>query len=137
MANRGFGTPHAPPRGTFCDPAGRGVQATTGESEFDVFKVKGLGPSAVDSSIRDGCVRLMDAIADPDIPLVVSRSCTWTVEALGAISPDRKRPDVYDEKSSYTHALDALRYFMVNQAVSRQDWPDIDYDGLPSPFSQF
>jgi hypothetical protein len=126
-----------PPRGTFCDPAGQGVQATTGESQFDIFKVKGLAPSAVKSSIRDGCVRVMDAIADPDLPLVVSQSCTWTVEALGAISPDRKRPDVYDETSSYTHVLDALRYFMVNQAVSRQVWPDIDYDALPSPFPQF
>jgi hypothetical protein len=79
----------------------------------------------------------MDAIADPDIPLVVSRSCSWTVEALGAISPDRKRPDVYDETSSYTHVLDALRYFMVNQAVSRQVWPDINYHELTSPFPQF
>lgn len=46
------------------------------------------------------------------------------------------RPDVYDEKSSYTHALDALRYFMVNQAVGQQEWPDINYD-FPSPFPQF
>jgi hypothetical protein len=126
-----------PPRGTLCDPAGGNVTATTGESEFDIFKVKGLAPSAVKSSIRDGCVRIMDAIADPDIPLVVSRSCSWTVEALGAISPDRKRPDVYDETSSYTHVLDALRYFMVNQAVSRQVWPDINYHELTSPFPQF
>jgi hypothetical protein len=68
-----------------------------------------------------GCVRVMDAIADPDLPLVVSRSCTWTVEALGAISPDRKRPDVYDETSTHTHVLDALRYFMVNQSVGQQN----------------
>jgi hypothetical protein len=126
-----------PPRGTYCDPAGANVTATTGESEFDIFKVKGLAPSAVKSSIRDGCVRLMDSIGDPDLPLVVSQSCTWTVEALGAISPDRKRPDVYDETSSYTHVLDALRYFMVNQAVSRQVWPDINYHELTSPFPQF
>ena len=126
-----------PPRGTFCDPAGRGVEAQTGESEIDVFKLKGLAPISEPSSIRDGCVRIMDAIADPDLPLLVSRSCTWTAEALGRISPDKHRPDVYDEKSSYTHVLDALRYFMVNQAVGQQEWPDINYgDGL-GPLSQF
>ena len=32
---------------------------------------------------------------------------------------------------------DALRYFMVNQAVGQQEWPDIHYgDGL-GPLSQF
>ena len=125
-----------PPRGTYCDPAGANVQSQTGEAEFEVFKLKGLAPLAVRSGIRDGCVRIMDAIADPDLPLLVSKSCVWTVEALGAVSPDSRRPDVYQEKSSYTHVLDALRYFMVNQAVGQQEWPDIHYD-FPSPFPQF
>ena len=126
-----------PPRGTYCDPAGRGVEAQTGESEFDVFKLKGLAPLAVASGIRDGCVRIMDTIADPNLPLLVSRSCTWTAEALGRISPDKHRPDVYDEKSTYCHALDALRYFLVNQAVGQQEWIDIDYGDGTSPLSRF
>ena len=122
-----------PPRGTFCDPAGKGVSPQTGESEFEVFRLKGLAPSGESSSIRDGCVRIMDAIADPELPLQVSKTCPWLIEALGSISPDRKRPDLYDEKSSYTHVLDALRYFCVNQAVGQQEWIDVDYDSLPQP----
>jgi len=126
-----------PPRGTFCDPAGRNVGAQTGESEIDVFQLKGLAPISEPSSIRDGCVRLISAIADPDLPLLVSKSCVWTAEALGSVSPDKQKPDRYDEKSSYTHALDALRYFMVNQAVGQQEWIDIDYGDRPSPLAQF
>ena len=33
-----------PPRGTYCDPAGKGISPQTGESEFEVFRLKGLGP---------------------------------------------------------------------------------------------
>ena len=32
-----------PPRGTFCDPAGKGVTAQTGETEFEVFRPEGPG----------------------------------------------------------------------------------------------
>ena len=78
----------------------------------------------------------MDTIADPNLPLLVSRSCTWTAEALGRISPDKHRPDVYDKKSTYCHALDALRYFLVNQAVGQQEWIDIDYGDGTSPRSR-
>jgi len=126
-----------PPRGTYCDPAGTGVQSQTGESEVEVFKLKGLAPITERSSIRDGCVRIMDALVDPDLPLQVSRSCVWLCEALSAVTPDSRKPEVYDEKSTYTHVLDALRYFFVNQAVGQQEWPDIYYgDGL-GPLSQF
>ena len=67
-------------------------RAQTGETEFEVFKLKGLAPLAVRSGIRDGCVRIMDAIADPDLPLLVSKSCVWTVEALGASRPTPSGP---------------------------------------------
>ena len=123
-----------PPRGTFCDPAGKGVSPQTGESEFQTFALKGLAPIGEQSSRRDGCVRLMDAISDPELPLQVSQNCPWLIEALGSVSPDRHRPDLYDERSSYCHVLDALRYFCINQAVGQQEWISIDYDELPRPF---
>jgi hypothetical protein len=126
-----------PPRATFCDPAGANVQAQTGESEFEIFKLKGLAPVGIHSSIRDGCVRIMDAIADPDLPLLVSKSCVWLVEALGAISPDRRRPDIYDENSTYTHCLDALRYFFVNQSVGQGVWISPNFDLMPGPKTMF
>ena len=42
---------------TFCDPAGNGVNAQTGESEVEVFKVKGLAPVSEQSrSVTAACV---------------------------------------------------------------------------------
>ena len=82
-------------------------------------------------------MRLADALADPVLPLVVSARCEWLIKAFSTIRPDKNHPEVYDEKSTYTHVLDALRYFFVNQAVGQQEWPDIYYgDGL-GPLSQF
>ena len=126
-----------PPRATFCDPAGANVQAQTGKSEVEVFKLKGLAPVGTHSSIRDGCVRIMDAIADPDLPLLVSSSLTWVTEALGAIAPDRRRTDIYDETSTYTHCLDALRYFFVNQSVGQGAWISPNWDEMPGPKTMF
>jgi hypothetical protein len=120
------------PRGTYCDPAGMGVQSQTGESEFKKLRQKGLVPISRSSSVRDGCVRIMDSLADPELPLLVSKSCKWLIECLGAVSPDKSHPDVYDEKSDYDHALDALRYFFVNRPVGGNvDWVSGDYDSLP------
>ena len=126
-----------PPRGTFCDPAGKQVQAQTGATEFEVFRLQGLAPRGEPSSIRDGSVRIMNAISDPDLPLQVSKTCPWLIEALSSIAPDRHRPDLYDEKSSYTHVLDALRYFYVNQATGQQQWLGVDYGSLPQPNMAF
>ncbi len=63
---------------------------------------------------------LMDALADPELSLVVSADCHWTIEALACVPPDPHQPERYDERSRYTHILDALRYFAVNaQALGR------------------
>ncbi len=126
-----------PMRGTFCDPAGQGVEAQTGESQFRLFQQAGLAPIAKKSSIRDGCVRFMDSIAHPEIPLLVSKGCPWLCEAIGAVSPDRRHPDVYDEGSAYTHVLDAMRYFYVNQPLARGEERIINYADFPEPVRFF
>ena len=122
-----------PIRGTFCDPAGTGVQSQTGESEFRLFQQAGLQPIAVKSSVRDGCVRFMDSIGHPELPLLVSKGCPWLCEAIGAVSPDRRHPDVYDEGSPYSRALDAMRYFYVNQPLARGKEVIINYADFPEP----
>ena len=48
---------------------------------------------------------------------VISSACPWLIEALATVAPDRQRPDIYDERSPYTHVLDALRYWAVNEKV--------------------
>jgi len=107
-----------PPARTYCDPAGNAANVQTAQSEVQILRAAGLQPTSKPSSIRDGCVRLMGMLADPELPLVVSRACPWTIEALSCVTPDRHRPDLYDETSDYTHILDALRYWAVNQAAA-------------------
>ena len=103
-----------PPHFTYCDPAGNAVNVQTAQSEVAALRAAGMAPISRPSSIRDGCVRLIGLLSDPDLPLVVSRSCPWTIEALAGVRPDKHRPDVYDETSEYCHVLDALRYWAVN-----------------------
>jgi hypothetical protein len=107
----------AEPKITYCDPAGRAAEAQTGESQFEVFQRAGLNPVGRPSGIRDGCVKMFDLIADEAQPLLVSRSCPWTIECITGVVPDKNRPDLYDqnESSQYQHVLDALRYWAINR----------------------
>ena len=117
----------APPMVTYCDPAGKAAEATTGVSEFELFQRAGLAPIGEVSSIRDGCVQLFENIADKDLPLRVSRQrCPWLIEAITTVRPDKNRPDLYDQKESspYQHVLDALRYWCVNT----QRGPAVEYE---------
>ncbi len=107
----------SPPRVTYCDPAGNAANVQTAASEVSLFARMGLAPVSKASSVRDGCVRLMDMLADPVLPLVVSRRCEWICQAFSAVKPDRHHPDVYDETSDYCHILDSLRYAAVHLQV--------------------
>ena len=100
---------------SYCDPAGKATNAQTAESEFEIFSRAGLRPYGQASGIRDGCIRMIDAIADPERPLLVHERCAHLRTALGAIRPHRGRPDVYDfDDPAYSHILDALRYWLLN-----------------------
>ena len=102
------------PAVSYVDPAGRAVSVATAQSEVDVFRRMGLHPVSKPSSVRDGCLRLMSAFTDPVLPLIVSRTCPYLIEALSNVKPDRHRGEVYDEGSEYCHVLDAARYMVVN-----------------------
>lgn len=107
----------SPPLVTYCDPAGRAANVQTAESEFDVFEAYGLHPSGRPSSVRDGCLRMMNALADPDLPLVVARRCEGLIRALSQVRPHRSRPECYDfDHPVHSHPLDALRYLLANIA---------------------
>jgi hypothetical protein len=101
---------------TYGDPAGRSVNAQTGESEKAAFKSAGLHFISRPSSVRDGCMRLIELISDPDLPLIVSTACPCLVASLTSVPPDSVHPELYDqsEQSPYQHVLDALRYWAVN-----------------------
>lgn len=105
-----------PPARTYGDPAGRGVNAQTGESEATAFRRAGLTFVSKPSSVRDGCMRMLEMIADQDLPLIVSTACPCLAASLTSVPPDRVHPELYDQshESPYQHVLDALRYFGVN-----------------------
>jgi hypothetical protein len=102
------------PRHTYADPAGNAVNSQSSRSEVQIFRRHGIHCRSKSSGVREGCVLLMNALADPELPLVVAKSCHWTIEALASVPPDPHQPERYDERSPYEHILDALRYFMVN-----------------------
>ena len=113
---------------SYCDPAGRAANVQTAESEFAVFTREGLRPSGKSSSVRDGCVRIMDLLADEAQPLVVADRCVGLIRALSQVKPYRSSPESYDtDHEIFSHPLDALRYLLVNlpQAMAEWDMPDL------------
>ncbi len=108
------------PRYSYCDPQGNAANVQTAESEFEVLKRAHLAPRSKPSSIRDGCIRIMNLLADPDLPLVVSEDCPQLIRCLTQVKPDKSRPELYDQRedSPYQHLLDALRYLLVNKPSS-------------------
>ncbi len=104
------------PRHTYADPAGNAVNSQSSESEVRILRRHGISCRSTSSGVREGCLLLMNALADPQLPLVVATSCHFTIEALASVPPDPHLAERYDERSPYQHILDALRYFMVNSA---------------------
>lgn len=102
----------APPQVTYADPAGQGRQSQSASTEFEVALRFGLNPVAADNNQHAGCLRLLNLVADPELPLVVARSCRGLCEAFATIRPDRHREDIYDDsaRGDACHLLDAVRY---------------------------
>ena len=106
---------HVAPSVSYCDPAGRAANVQTAESEFEVLRAARLNPRGKPSSVRDGCVRILDVLADRELPLVVSDACPGLIRALSQVKPHRTHPETYDnDHELFSHPLDALRYLLVN-----------------------
>ena len=111
-------------------PAGKAANVQTAESEFAIFAREGLRPQGQGSSVRDGCVRVMDLLADETQPLVVAKRCTGLIRALSQVKPHRSQHEIHDtDHEIFSHPLDALRYLMVNLPQPAGDWKP------PAPFS--
>ena len=73
---------------------------------------------------RDGCVFIMDVLADEALPLLV------LVRALGHMKPESTQPEIYDvDHELFSHPLDALRYLLVNLPGVVSGWDP----GAPMP----
>ena len=113
-----------PIKASYCDPAGKATNTQTAESEFEIFRREGLNPQGKPSSVRDGCVRIMNMLADEALPLVVSERCTGLIRALSQVKAHRTQSEIYDtDHEIFAHPLDALRYLLVNlPSYSLSDW---------------
>jgi hypothetical protein len=104
-----------PPVCTYCDPAGKSIDPQTADTEFEILRRARLRPRGTPSGVRDGCVRIMDALADPNLPLLISDACPGLIRALSQVKPLKHHEERYDtEHELYSHPLDALRYLLVN-----------------------
>lgn len=79
----------AKPRATYVDPAGNSVNSHTSESEVKVLRRHGISCRSKSSGVREGCVLLMDALADPKLPLVGPAPATGRSRRSRACPPIR------------------------------------------------
>ena len=92
---------------SYCDPAGKAANTQTTKTEFDVFAVAGLRPYGKSSGVRDGCVQIMNLLAQEEQPLVIASRCEGLIRALSQIKPHRANHEIYDKdhESSRTHSM--------------------------------
>ncbi len=108
---------------SYCDPAGRAANCQTAETEFELLQCAGLDPVGKLSGVRDGCVRIMDALADEEQPLIIASRCVGLIRALAQVKPAAHRSEIYDtDHEVYSHPLDALRYLLVNLPQASGEW---------------
>ena len=75
---------------SYCDPAGKAANTQTAKTEFDVFAASGSAAATARAlAVRDGCVQIMDLLADEELPLVVASRCEGLIRALSQVKPHR------------------------------------------------
>lgn len=101
------------------DPAGHQRNEQTGVSTISVLRKAGIvvrtRPTALDAGLRIVRARLAPAASDAPPRLFIHPRCTRLIESLEAYHYPAHRPDVnVPVKDGPDHAVDALRYMLVN-----------------------
>jgi hypothetical protein len=100
---------------SYCDPAGKTGNLQTSKTEFDVFAKAGLRPYGKTSKVREGCVRIMNLLAQEEQPLLIASRCEGLIRAISQVKPHRANHEIYDkDHETFSHPLDALRYLLVS-----------------------
>lgn len=99
------------------DPAGRARNAQTGVSDVQAMRSEGLDVRAARSMIHEGIelirARLRPATGEPT--LRVTRDCTELIRCLEQYHYPSDNPEsATPEKDGSDHAVDALRYMILN-----------------------
>ncbi len=108
------------PRWVGVDPAGRQRSCETGASAIDLLRRAGLGVRSRPTPLEAGIelVRGRLAPADGGVPgLAIAPRCERLIEAMASYHFDAARPGcAAPVKDGHDHAVDALRYMLVNLA---------------------
>lgn len=99
------------------DPAGKQRQSQTGKSDVQVLEAAGLNVRTRASEIHDGLqlIRARLAPAEGPVRLMVHERCRGLVEAFVTYHYRRDDPeDLRPVKDGSDHAIDALRYLVMN-----------------------
>ncbi len=106
--------------GTYCDPAGAGVNDVTGTSSVRELRAMGIVTRFRRSGIAEGIELIRRAIRDGSgkSSLIISPRCQRLIEALQCYHYPDSSGDFSRElplkDGVYDHPIDALRYFFVN-----------------------
>ena len=109
--------------GTFCDPAGAGVNDVTGTSIIRELRSMGVAVRYRRSGILEGIELIRRAIraGDGKSRLVISPNCQRLIEAMQCYHyPDSVTAgsELPLKDGIYDHPIDSLRYFFVNYSRS-------------------
>jgi len=112
--------------GTFCDPAGIGVNDVTGTSAIRELRAHGISVRYRKSGILEGIELIRRAVRSGDgrSLLRISPRCSRLIEAFrcyhypeaGGVGQNSELPL---KDGIYDHPIDALRYFFVNNLRDR------------------
>lgn len=109
-----------------CDPAGAGVQSTSGLGDVEIFKRRGILPKfkrdKVSRSIASGIdlVRSYLENAQGETRLFINEKCEGIIEDFENYRyPDRKENQLLKDEplkdGRCDHGMDAIRYFFINR----------------------
>jgi len=107
--------------GTFCDPAGKGLNDVTGTSSVRELRAMGIAVRYRRSGVAEGIELVRRAVraGDGKSRLIISPGCPRLIEAMQCYHyPEAGSAgyaaEVPVKDGVYDHPIDALRYFFVN-----------------------
>ncbi|MCF7956025.1 MAG: hypothetical protein K9M75_09510 [Phycisphaerae bacterium] len=103
--------------GSFCDPAGAGVNDVSGTSAVRELRAMGIRTVYRKSRILDGVERIRRLVkaGDGKSRLLISPKCVRLIEAMACYHyPETGENELPEKDGVYDHPIDALRYFLVN-----------------------
>ena len=103
--------------GSFCDPAGAGVNDVSGTSAVRELRAMGIRTVYRKSRILDGIelIRRIVRAGDGKSRLLISPKCGRLIEAMQCYHyPESGETELPEKDGVYDHPIDALRYFLIN-----------------------